>query len=300
MSAVDLGATLYVPATLDAANSTAYGFYPDLRSMVICLEDSVAERDIGAAKAKFCNLLKSFETKAPHVQVYARPRNIGMLVWMLKQEGISHVEGFVLPKVTTQSLSHWLAALMQGTHQFMPTIETEEAFDRHALERIRDQLLPYASRVKAVRIGGNDILNVLGVRRSRFRTAYDGPLAAVIRDIAHTFIPRGFAVSAPVFEHYASLELLQEEVERDIEHGLLTKTAIHPVQLATIHACYRPSVDEVTEAQQILAHDGNAVFGVNGSMCEPATHIRWAGNIIQRAQVYGYNPEIHSLESQVA
>lgn len=300
MSAVDLGATLYVPATHNAALNTAYGLHPDLRSMVVCLEDSVALRDVDAAKAKFLSLLSAFKTEAPYLQVYVRPRDIGMLVWMLKQDGISNVQGFVLPKVTTQTLSHWLAALMQGNHQFMPTIESEEAFDRSALERIRDQLMPYASRVKAVRVGGNDILNVLGVRRSKFRTAYDGPLAAVIRDMAHTFIPHGFAVSAPVFEHYASLELLQEEVEQDIEHGLLTKTAIHPMQLSTIHGCYRPSVAEMTEAQQILAQDAHAVFGANGSMCEPATHIRWAGNIIQRAQVYGYNPEIHALESQVA
>ena len=300
MSAVDLGATLYVPATLDAALTTAYGLYPDLRSMVVCLEDSIAERDVDLAKGKFVELLSAFETDVPHLQVYARPRDLGMLSWMLKQNGISRVQGFVLPKVTTQTLSHWLAALMQGTHQFMPTIETEEAFDRGALERIRDQLLPYASRVKVIRVGGNDILNVLGVRRSKFRTAYEGPLAAVIRDIAHTFIPHGFAVSAPVFEHYASLDLLREEVQQDIEHGLLTKTAIHPMQLSTIHECYRPSAGAMAEARQILEQDARAVFGSNGSMCEPATHTRWAGNIVKRAQVYGCKIDIHGVESQVA
>ncbi|RYE50316.1 MAG: hypothetical protein EOP18_13580, partial [Rhizobiaceae bacterium] len=50
MSAVDLGATLYVPATRAAALSTAYGLHPELRSMVICLEDAVSEANVEDAK----------------------------------------------------------------------------------------------------------------------------------------------------------------------------------------------------------------------------------------------------------
>src|SRR3546814_11344716 len=73
---------------------------------------------------------------------------------------------------------------MQSEHRIMPTIEGEEAFDRSALARLCDQLQPYSERVSAVRIGGNDILALLGIRRSRYRTAYDGPLGNVIRDIA--------------------------------------------------------------------------------------------------------------------
>src|SRR3546814_4955668 len=56
---------------------------------------------------------------------------------------------------------------MQSEHRIMPTIEGEEAFDRSALARLCDQLQPYSERVSAVRIGGNDILALLGIRRSR-------------------------------------------------------------------------------------------------------------------------------------
>lgn len=92
---------------------------------------------------------------------------------------------------------------------------------------------------------------------------------------------------ARLFEHYASLELLREEVEQDIEHGLLTKTAIHPSQVDVIHQCYQPSACDLHEAQTILEADAYAVFGSNGSMCEPATHRRWAGNVIARAETFG-------------
>ena len=42
-----------------------------------------------------------------------------------------------------------------------------------ALTQLVRTLQPLGDRVHAVRIGGNDILNLLGVRRSRLRTAYD-------------------------------------------------------------------------------------------------------------------------------
>src|SRR3546814_16253961 len=93
---------------------------------------------------------------------------------------------------------------MQSEQRIMPTIEGEEAFDRSALARLCDQLQPYSERVSAVRIGGNDILALLGIRRSRYRTAYDGPLGNVIRDIAGTFIPSGFSVASPVLKHFSA------------------------------------------------------------------------------------------------
>lgn len=189
---------------------------------------------------------------------------------------------------------------MHSEHRIMPTIEGEDAFDRAALSRLCDQLQPYAERVSAVRIGGNDILALLGIRRSRFRTAYDGPLGNVIRDIVGAFIPNGFSVAAPVFEHFSTPEILRFEVEQDIEHGLLTKTAIHPDQISIIHSVYRPNAREMTEARAILSHEAPAVFGGNGSMCEPATHAPWAGMIIKRAQTHGVSGSYEQSSAKVA
>lgn len=287
MNAVELGATLYVPAINPAARTMAYGALADLRSMVICLEDAVRDDQVPDALARLQALLADFSSEAPKVAVYVRPRNLRMLTDLLQLNGIERITGFVLPKVTTQSLPVWLTTLMHSDHCIMPTIEGEDAFDRSALARLCDQLLPYHERVSAVRIGGNDILALLGIRRSRLRTAYDGPLGGVIRDIAATFIPHGFAVAAPVFEHFAAPDMLRREVEQDIEHGLLTKTAIHPDQIAIIHSVYRPDAQEMAEARVILSQEAPAVFGSNGSMCELATHAPWAGMIVRRAQAHG-------------
>lgn len=291
MSGVELGATLYFPATRPDLETIARGGIPGLRSAVICLEDAVAERDRGAALGNLVRLLLSLRLRAPRLRLYARPRDPLMLRDIARMAGVDALEGFVLPKARAGNLDAWLAALPSGAHRMMPTIECAEAFDAGALRRLRDALLPHRERVTAVRVGGNDILGLLGTRRSRVRTAWEGPLANVLRDVAGTFLPAGFDVAAPVFEHYGEPDTLAREVELDLEHGLLTKTAIHPSQIDPIHAAYRPSREELTEARAILAPDASAVFGRGGSLCEPATHRGWALRTLERARVHGVEPE---------
>lgn len=286
MSRHVLGATLYIPAIRPNLAATLADEDLALRSAVVCLEDSVGEADLDVARGTFAAFVASHKPGGT-CRVYARPRDQAMLAWMLSLEGIENIDGFVLPKVTTQNISAWLELVMKTGHAIMPTIEGEEAFDIAALQVLRAQLLPFVRQVDAIRIGGNDILNILGARRSRYRTAYDGPLGQVIRDFAATFIPAGFAVSSPVFEHFGAPDVLAEEIERDLEHGIMTKTAIHPEQVRQIHAAYRPSVADLADARRILDENALAVFGSDGSMCEPATHRSWAANILARAQAFG-------------
>lgn len=300
MSAIELGATLYVPALNAAAARLVHGQMPGLRSIVICLEDSIRDDQVDQALGELRQILLQFPARPPAVRVYVRPRDVAMLGRISTFQGIDRIDGFVLPKVTTSTLPLWLSTVMHDDHRIMPTIEGEEAFDRAALARLCDQLRPYIDRVTAVRIGGNDILGLLGIRRSRVRSAYDGPLGNVIRDIAGTFIPNGFSVAAPVFEHYSALEILRDEVEQDIEHGLLTKSAIHPSQIEVIQEAYRPSRLELVEADTILDEATPAVFGANGSMCEPATHTRWAHSVVSRARTHGIRDQVRGFEIKVA
>ncbi|ESQ73955.1 HpcH/HpaI aldolase/citrate lyase family protein [Asticcacaulis sp. AC402] len=299
MRAIELGATLYTPVLNPAALENAYGACPDLRSMVICLEDAVRDDEAARAEQALKLCLQRFSILAPSVRVFIRPRSPLMLARILRMPGVDRVAGFVLPKVTAATLPQWLD-LPIGSHALMPCIEGEEAFDFKSLSHLRDLMSPHRSRILAVRIGGNDLLNLIGVRRSRYRTAYDGVLGVAIRNIAATFASHGFSVSAPVFEHYGDHALLTEEVEQDIEHGLLTKTAVHPSQIPVIQRLYKPAASDISEARAILDAASPAVFGSNGSMCEPATHSRWAEKIVQRAQIYGITEGLSTADSRVA
>src|SRR5471032_1125315 len=78
----DLGATLYVPATHPELTHIACGEkYPELLSMVICLEDAVLERDIPQALnnlRKTLFILQSPRNFGNGPLVFIRPRNAAM------------------------------------------------------------------------------------------------------------------------------------------------------------------------------------------------------------------------------
>lgn len=82
-------------------------------------------------------------------------------------------------------------------------------------------------------------------------------------------------------------ELLEKELRLDISHGLVGKTAIHPAQIKPINDAFRVSSNDLDCARLIVEQGAPAVFKFNDAMCEPATHYRWASNIIDRAKWYG-------------
>ena len=298
--AIALGATLYLPGTREHLEEIALGRrYKQLRSAVICLEDSIRADEAPAAMRNVARVLEALPGDAPRPLLFIRPRDPAMLRALLRLKGIERIDGFVIPKATAESLPDYLACAIHDHHRLMPTLETREILDPLETRRLRDQLLVIQERVLAVRIGGNDLLQTLGARRSAVRTVYEGPLAATVAGLVAAFAPWGFFLSAPVFEHFASEELLRDEVERDVEHGLLTKTVIHPGQIAIVEAAYAVGREELAEARAILAPDSPAVFAISGSMCEPATHQRWARTIVRRAEIFGLKRETGTIAAVV-
>ena len=298
--AIALGATLYLPGTRDHLRDIALGRrYKQLRSAVICLEDSIRAEEAPSALRNVARLLDELPEGEARPMLFVRPRDPAMLRALLRLNGIERVDGFVIPKATAESLPDYLACPIHDHHRLMPTLETRDILDPVEIRRLRDQLLVIQERVLAVRIGGNDLLQTLGARRSAVRTIYEGPLAATVAGLVATFAPYGFFLSAPVFEHFASEDLLRGEVERDVEHGLLTKTVIHPGQIEIVEAAYAVGRDELAEARAILAPDSPAVFALSGSMCEPATHQRWARTIVRRAEIFGLRREPGTIAAVV-
>lgn len=292
ISALDLGATLYLPCTRDDLVEALLGAkrIPELRSAVLCLEDAVLERDVPVALCRLSAFLRTLALRSPgpgEPLLFVRPRNAAMLEHVLRMPGCERLSGFVIPKAHAESMPAYLVAPLHDHHRLMPTLETREACDPQEMRRLRDQLLMVQERILALRIGGNDLLRAMGLRRTAGRTAYEGPLGSIIANLVAGFAPWGFALSAPVFEQFADTALLREEVARDIEHGLLTKTAIHPDQVAVIQAALAVPAEQIDEARLLLDEDAPAVFAHDGVMCEPATHRAWAERLLDRAALFG-------------
>lgn len=290
-----LGATLYMPATRnDIAGAILDGKIPGLRSLVICLEDAVSETDMPDALANLAQLLHTLNAakqaggNSDWPLVFIRPRHPEMGKWLTEHFDLSAVDGFVLPKFTLSALPLWWE-IMGNTHLcMMPTLETEEVFDVVQMRELAIALLahPCHGRIIALRIGGNDLMNVVSLRRPRDLTLYDSPMGYVIKMLVSVFAPRDFALTAPVCEHIDDHDVMARELALDMAHGLVGKTAIHPRQIAVIERALMVTQGEHSDALRIL-NSTQAVFKSQGSMCEPATHRRWAVGILERAQVYG-------------
>lgn len=292
MRALGLGATLYMPCTRTDLAARLFGptRIADLRSVVLCLEDAVLERDLPVALMNLGGLLRSAAAREPgpsDPMVFVRPRDPAMLARILRMPGVGSLTGYVLPKANAETLPCYLGLQTPEGQMLMPTLETREACDPYEMRRLRDQLLAVQDRILALRIGGNDLMQAMGLRRPPGSTAYEGPLGAVIAMLVATFSPWGFALSAPVMERFGDAALLRREVARDIDHGLLTKTAIHPEQIPIIQNALAVPAFELDEARLILDPAGPAVFAQGGVMCEPATHRVWAERLIARADAYG-------------
>lgn len=297
-SPFELGATLYMPILQkDALNCIAGTKHPKLRSMVLCLEDALLEKDVKEG----LDILRKTLLRIGQVKhesgnmtfplVFVRPRNLEMAKKIAQMTGIGNIDGFVAPKVRHGDHARWIDAVRHTDLYIMPTLETAEVFDVNAMTDLRDEFLADApDRILALRVGGNDLMSCLGLRRAPRTTLYDGPLFYTVSMLMSVMGSKGFHLTSPVFEIIDDRENLARELVKDVNFGFVGKTAVHPIQVDVIQSAFTVSEMDHEAAKRILATDAAAVFKFGGSMCEPSTHRKWAQRIMSRAKVYGVAP----------
>jgi citrate lyase beta subunit len=284
-----MGASLYVPANhkdlLQIANGEKL---PQARSLIFCTEDAVADRDLGWALFNLSVVLQNMHDEV-QAERFVRVRSPEVLARVLAMKGAHKLTGFVIPKATRQNFEVYYRLLRDTDHMLMPTLETSEVFSEREMEAFRDLLQSpgVRSRILALRIGGNDLLALLGLRRPRAMTIYRTPLGPVIARLVTIFRPHGFMLTAPVFEHLDLPELLDQEVMEDIAYGMVGKTAIHPSQILPIEEHYKVKPQDLAVAHAILDENSPAVFKMYESMCEVATHRAWAERMVAQSHVFG-------------
>lgn len=297
-SPFELGATLYMPILQrDAMEYIAGRKLPKLRSMVLCLEDALLETRVLEGLdtlEKTLVQIGQVKTEAEDKQfplVFVRPRNLEMAKRIAQMSGIHNIDGFVAPKVRPGDHEHWVSAVRDTDLYIMPTLETLEAFDVGAMTALRDEFLANApDRILALRVGGNDLMSCLGLRRVGNTTLYEGPLFYAISMLMSVMKSKGFDLTAPVFEIIDDRKTLLQEVTKDVNFGFVGKTIIHPDQIDIVQNAFRVPESDIEAAKKILDVDAPAVFKFGGSMCEPATHRTWAQRILSRASIYGVVP----------
>ncbi|MFI1091074.1 HpcH/HpaI aldolase/citrate lyase family protein [Streptomyces sp. NPDC020917] len=291
--AVALGATLYSPATRprladDIVKQASRGVV----SMVLCLEDSIDDRDVVAGEA---NLVQQFAELAARPGgaaalplLFIRVRTPGQITDLVNRLGdtVALLSGFVLPKFTEETGVPFLEALTQaenacGRRLFaMPVLESPQLLHLESrsetLYGISRTVDKYRDRVLALRLGVTDFCSSYGLRRAPEMTAYDVQIvASVIADVVNVFgraDGSGFTVTGPVWEYFRHHErmfkpqlrlspfrpeaedLRDRLIARDMD-GLLREIELDRANGLQGKTCIHPTHVPVVHALNVVTHE---------------------------------------------
>ncbi|MGK5694930.1 HpcH/HpaI aldolase/citrate lyase family protein, partial [Streptomyces sp. URMC 128] len=287
-----LGATLYSPATRtrladDILKQAGRGVV----SMVLCLEDSIDDAEVGPGEENLVRQLTALADRPgadlPLLFIRVRvPEQIPDLVRRLGP-AVRLLSGFVLPKFTEERGIPFLEALASaeaegGRRLFaMPVLESPELLYRESrvatLEGISRAVDKYRDRVLALRLGVTDFCSSYGLRRGPDMTAYDVQIvASVIADVVNMLgraDGTGFTVTGPVWEYFRVqermfkpllrqspfLEVQAAELrEKLIEHamdGLLREISLDQANGLLGKTCIHPSHVLPVHALSVVSHE---------------------------------------------
>ena len=202
-------------------------------------------------------------------------------------------DGLVLPKPRTVAdlwrLDHWLEALESANGQTAGSIAvialvTETA---HAMLHAAGFATP-PKRVTGYSWGAEDLAAEVGATANR---TDDGEYEGVYRLARASCLLMAAAAGVAAidttdveFRDIAAVERRARAARRD---GFVGKLAIHPAQVAPIHAAFSPSAEEVAWARRVvaaLAQPGSAgAVAIDGKMID-RPHLRQAERILETAR----------------
>ena len=307
----DVGALLYCPANAHhtIAQSVAAERLPRPFSLALCLEDTVRADALAAAEQAVEQTLRDL-THAARQETFYRPltfvrvRSPEQLARLGRTFGKYRplLTGFILPKFFIETCGAYCAVIRdlqaEGLDYFyMPVFEAPSMVPLHTrhqyLAEIKAQLDELRDCILNIRVGGNDLCHVFGLRRDPGHTIYDlRPVADVLTDLLTTFAP-DYLVAGPVWEYYTGpgwAEGLARECELDRLNGFVGKTVIHPKQIPIVNESLQVSPADYADAKNILAWDDPCLVAPSAEgtrMNEYQTHFRWARRVVALGERYG-------------
>jgi citrate lyase beta subunit len=223
---VGLGATLYCPATrphlaADIVKRARHGVV----SIVVCLEDSVADGELVAAERNAIAQLQQLGDSVVDLpMIFIRVRSVEQIPMLVRALGrhVGVLTGFVVPKFGWESGAGYLDEVVAASEVagrrllVMPVLEsTDISFVESrvsSLLEMRTLIDKYRDYVPAVRIGATDLSAAYGLRRAREFTIWDLHVVADVICAAVNVFGRveagAYVVAGPVWEYYSAPERL--------------------------------------------------------------------------------------------
>lgn len=306
-----VGPLLYCPANNESvADSLIAEKFGSGFSLALCLEDTIGDDFVEDAEKKLIHTLCKL-TSAPGrnsffmPKIFIRVRNAGQIPKLIKLAGDAGnlITGFIAPKFSPENADSYIQAITavnRGTALYlMPILENpsmihlQKRYD--ILYNLKEKLDSIANLILNVRVGGNDLCNVFGFRRSSMESIHNiRPVANILSDIMTVF-GCDYVVSGAVWEYYNGENWengLIHELKEDRLNGFVGKTVIHPKQIEAVKQAYMVSRKDYLDACSILGWNADArslvAAGAESErMNEYKTHCQWAQKIMYLSQAYG-------------
>jgi citrate lyase beta subunit len=290
-----LGGTLYMPGTKPIADRIVQRALPEMTSMVMCLEDAVAEACLAEAEA---NVFSQLDLVAAAIRrgalayddvplIFVRVKNADQFrafARRLTQLQAEMLTGFVFPKFDSANAAAYFDMLNEvsaATHTqlyAMPILEgrtiaymesrTEE------LSRIKRVVDAHRDQVLNIRVGGTDFSAIFGVRRDINTSIYN---IIVVCDCLTTILNQfnrvedDYVVSAPVWEYFLAYkqedlnELLSEKshqalfrrsrIVNEAVDGLIREVAMDKANGFVGKTVIHPSHLRFVNGMQAVSHE---------------------------------------------
>lgn len=309
-----LGGLLYMPAFQEhVVKKIKSGSIPGLRSIAFCLEDAIRDQSLQQAE----EVLKKTLVELEEAEI---PKNLMPLIFIRVRspEHLAHVHkafsnvrhlltGYILPKFDLSNAVRYLETTRRLQRSslrhiyIMPILESATMVDASTriptLLKIRSMLKEMRSHILNIRVGCNDFSQVYGLRCPIDRTVYDiGILNAALIDILSIFA-QDYVVAGPVWNYFGPqtdntwVEGLVREMEMDLLHGFIGKSAIHPSQVPVIARTLSVPREDYEDACSLLDWKDDRLGvakSVEGNrMNELKCHSRWAIKTKLLGDIYG-------------
>jgi citrate lyase beta subunit len=237
-----LGATLYMPATRENIHQELLLKKHDgLASMVICLEDSIADYEVDKAEKQLVAELnhladalgKGYLSQDELPLIFVRIRSLDQLKHIAEAAGeaLKVLTGIVIPKFEPVAGKKILKFINQlnttGDLLYaMPILETKKIIEKETrleeLLAIKAVVDEFRELILNVRIGATDFSGLYGIRRNADTTVYDiGVIRDCISDIVNVFLrfDSPYVVSGPVWEYFSSTQRILKPQLRQTPFG---------------------------------------------------------------------------------
>jgi citrate lyase subunit beta/citryl-CoA lyase len=271
-----LRSLLFVPG--DRPERFAKALASGADALILDLEDSV----VAAAKPGARDAIAAFLATRPALPVFVRinPLDSGQLDADLAAIPPGTGFGVVLPKAEGATSLAALDARLAGTDLRILPIATETP---RALFRM-DGYGGVSDRLIGLTWGAEDLSTAVGATGAREADGRYRPPFELARSLTlFAAYAAGVAAIETVYPDLADLEALRAYAARGRNDGFSGMLALHPNQIAPIHAGFAPTDAEVAYARAIVARfaaeGGTGAFQLDGKMID-APHLAAAQRLL--------------------